>query len=99
LLAVFSVLHRKTAVRSQVVLGAPLLPLFGLPIFVVGFPRPRRFWPQPGITAAPSNDSVYYERATPVLSSYLANQFKTGAFGHVGVGDHFLIRYVGVLHV
>ena len=31
-------------------LAAPILPLFTLPIFLVGFPRPSRFWPQtPGI--------------------------------------------------
>lgn len=24
-------------------LGSPLVPLFGLPIFIIGFPRPRRF--------------------------------------------------------
>lgn len=30
-------------------LAAPLLPLLGLPVFVVAFPRPARFWPLHGL--------------------------------------------------
>jgi hypothetical protein len=45
-------------IMLSVVLAAPLLPLFQLPIFFVGFPRPKRFWPDPGVGASPSPDSV-----------------------------------------
>ena len=59
----------------SVVMAAPLLPLFGLPIFVVGFPRPRRFWPQPGIGHSPNTETVYYEKVMPELCKYLQQSF------------------------
>lgn len=42
-LAFFPVVMAVVAVAT--VLSAPLLPLLGVPLFVVGFPRPRRHWP------------------------------------------------------
>ena len=59
----------------SVALQAPLLPLFGLPIFIVGFPRPRRFWPQPGSGYSPTVETVYYEKVAPELCRYLQRKF------------------------
>ena len=77
----------------SVALGAPLLPLFGLPVFVVGFPRPKRFWPEPGVGSSPSADSVYYKHASPALSAYLETAFATGVLGRATPGEHLLLRY------
>jgi hypothetical protein len=50
------------------VLSAPLVPVFGLPLFIVGYPRPKRFWPSPaGTRHSPSQDSVC---VIPTASSY-----------------------------
>lgn len=82
------------AILLSVALGAPLLPLFGLPVFIVGFPRPKRFWPDPGVGSSPSSDSVYYKHASPALSAYLETAFATGALGKARPGDYFLMRYL-----
>jgi hypothetical protein len=30
--------------QTSVALSSPLVPLFGLPVFLVGYPRPKRCW-------------------------------------------------------
>ncbi|TKS86582.1 Pecanex-like protein 4 [Collichthys lucidus] len=42
-------------VTLSALLSAPLLPLFTLPIFLVGFPRPQRSWPGPVGSLAPGS--------------------------------------------
>lgn len=76
-----------------VALESPLLPLFGLPLFLIGFPRPQRFWPSPGKSACQNSDSVYYEVATRRIGKYLSTGLTFGAFGGCSPGDMFLLRY------
>ncbi|XP_071534106.1 pecanex-like protein 4 [Panulirus ornatus] len=76
------------------VISAPLLPLFTLPIFLMGFPRPMRFWSYPvGRSSNSCDDSVYYEQLTPHVVFALHNLLQTGSLGITEPGEHFLLRW------
>lgn len=78
----------------SVALYAPMLPLFTLPVFLVGFPRPLRFWPHADSkVSSSSNDSVYYKQLAAPLAKYLKDTISTGSLGEVSPGDHFLARF------
>lgn len=68
-------------VTLSALLSAPLLPLFTLPIFLVGFPRPQRSWPGPVGTACPCPDSVFYQQMSASLASALRMAFARGSLG------------------
>ncbi|XP_066550869.1 pecanex-like protein 4 [Amia ocellicauda] len=75
-------------------LAAPLLPLFTLPVFLVGFPRPLRSWPGPvGTTACSCPDSIYYQQMEWSLADAFHTAFATGALGSPAPGSHFLGRF------
>ncbi|XP_068436681.1 pecanex-like protein 4 [Clinocottus analis] len=74
-------------------LSAPLLPLFSLPIFLVGFPRPQRSWPGPVGTACPCPDSIFYQQMSGSLASALRTAFARGSLGSLAPGSHFLGRF------
>lgn len=74
-------------------LSAPLLPLFTLPIFLVGFPRPQRSWPGLVGTACPCLDSVFYQQMSASLASALRIAFARGSLGSLSPGSHFLGRF------
>ncbi|XP_043999123.1 pecanex-like protein 4 isoform X2 [Gambusia affinis] len=80
-------------VTLSALLSAPLLPLFTLPIFLVGFPRPQRSWPGPVGTACPCPDSVFYQQMSGSLASALTTAFASGSLGSVAPGSHFLGRF------
>uniref|UniRef100_A0A672PTM6 Pecanex-like protein n=1 Tax=Sinocyclocheilus grahami TaxID=75366 RepID=A0A672PTM6_SINGR len=77
--ALFPVLLGVVALSA--LLSAPLLPLFTLPVFLVGFPRPLRSWPGTPGTACPCPDSVYYQQLCKRLASAIRPAFASGAFG------------------
>lgn len=65
------------------ILSAPLLPLFTLPLFVMGFPRPNKFWPEEvGASANVNPDTMFYKQLTPVLSGALRTAFADGRLGN-----------------
>lgn len=68
-------------VMLSALLSAPLLPLFTLPIFLVGFPRPQRSWPGQVGTACPCPDSVFYQQMSGSLASALRTAFASGSLG------------------
>ena len=75
-------------------LYAPVLPLFTLPIFLVGFPRPLRFWPYADSkVSSSSSDSVYYKQLAAPLTKHLKDTISSGSLGEVSPGDHFLARF------
>ncbi|XP_002735175.1 pecanex-like protein 4 [Saccoglossus kowalevskii] len=77
-----------------VALSAPLLPLFTLPVFILGFPRPLRSWPGPvGSSANICPDTVYYQQVTPQLVSSLRMSIASGSLGDVNSGCHYLLRF------
>ncbi|NXY32399.1 PCX4 protein, partial [Pomatorhinus ruficollis] len=82
--AFFPVLLALVAVSA--LLSSPLLPLFTLPVFLVGFPRPLRSWPGPvGGGACVCSDTVYYRQL-----------FLFGFFSCPGLslpGSHYLCRF------
>lgn len=79
---------------TSTVLAAPLLPLFCLPIFLIGFPRPLRSWPTASSTAAATcADSVFYKQLTPQVASTLSVTMAMGTLGIPAPGDHYLVRF------
>ncbi|XP_038071553.1 pecanex-like protein 4 [Patiria miniata] len=76
------------------VLSAPLLPLFTLPIFLVGFPRPLRSWPGAiGASANTCSDSIYYKQLVPKLSAALSRAITDGSLGNPTAGCYYLVRF------
>ncbi|CAL1530389.1 unnamed protein product [Lymnaea stagnalis] len=74
--------------------SAPLLCLFTLPLFFIGYPRPVRFWPEPvGSSASTCVDTLYYRQLTVELAKALRWAFANGSLGEPQVGNHYLIRY------
>uniref|UniRef100_A0A673JC13 Pecanex-like protein n=1 Tax=Sinocyclocheilus rhinocerous TaxID=307959 RepID=A0A673JC13_9TELE len=84
-------------VALSALLSAPLLPLFTLPVFLVGFPRPLRSWPGTPGTACPCPDSVYYQQLCKRLASAIRPALANGAFGSCTPGSHYLGRFQGRL--
>ena len=79
---------------TSTMLAAPLLPLFCLPIFLIGFPRPLRSWPSAASTAAATcEDSVYYKQLMPQVISTLSVNMAMGSLGNPSPGDHYLVRF------
>nr|XP_020669346.1 pecanex-like protein 4 isoform X1 [Pogona vitticeps]XP_020669347.1 pecanex-like protein 4 isoform X1 [Pogona vitticeps]XP_020669349.1 pecanex-like protein 4 isoform X1 [Pogona vitticeps]XP_020669350.1 pecanex-like protein 4 isoform X1 [Pogona vitticeps]XP_020669351.1 pecanex-like protein 4 isoform X1 [Pogona vitticeps]XP_020669352.1 pecanex-like protein 4 isoform X1 [Pogona vitticeps] len=75
-------------------LSSPLLPLFSLPVFLIGFPRPIRSWPGPvGVTACVCPDTVYYQQMVPGLITALQSAMSIGSLGLCSPGSHYLCRF------
>ncbi|XP_032731161.1 pecanex-like protein 4 [Lontra canadensis] len=75
-------------------LSSPLLPLFTLPLFLVGFPRPVQIWPGAvGTTACVCADTVYYEQMVPGLTTALQAAMAAGSLGLLLPGSHYLGRF------
>ncbi|NWV77679.1 PCX4 protein, partial [Dasyornis broadbenti] len=90
--AFFPVLLAVVAVSA--LLSSPLLPLFTLPVFLVGFPRPLRSWPGPvGGTACVCSDTVYYRQLVPSLAGALQAALAAGGLGLSLPGSHYLCRF------
>ncbi|NXH96746.1 PCX4 protein, partial [Pachycephala philippinensis] len=90
--AFFPVLLGLVAVSA--LLSSPLLPLFTLPVFLVGFPRPLRSWPGPvGGTACVCSDTVYYRQLVPSLAAALQSALAAGGLGLSLPGSHYLCRF------
>ncbi|XP_007947265.2 pecanex-like protein 4 [Orycteropus afer afer] len=76
------------------VLSSPLLPLFTLPVFLVGFPRPIRSWPGAvGTAACMCADTVYYCQMVPSLAAALQSAMAGGSLGLLLPGSHYLGRF------
>ncbi|XP_032547017.1 pecanex-like protein 4 isoform X2 [Chiroxiphia lanceolata] len=83
-----------TLIAVSALLSSPLLPLFTLPVFLVGFPRPVRSWPGPvGATACVCPDTVYYQQLVPSLAVALQSALATGSLGLSLPGSHYLCRF------
>ena len=78
----------------SIALYAPILPLFTLPVFLMGFPRPRIFWPHAdNKVRSSSKDWIYYKQLTPSLLQCMKGLISSGSLGEVSVGEHFLARF------
>ncbi|NWU83327.1 PCX4 protein, partial [Onychorhynchus coronatus] len=83
-----------TLIAVSALLSSPLLPLFTLPVFLVGFPRPVRSWPgSVGATACVCPDTVYYQQLVPSLAVALQSALATGSLGLSLPGSHYLCRF------
>ncbi|NXU79445.1 PCX4 protein, partial [Oreotrochilus melanogaster] len=83
-----------TFITISTLLSSPLLPLFTLPVFLVGFPRPVRSWPGPvGAAACVCSDTVYYQQMVPSLAVALQSALAAGSLGLSLPGSHYLCRF------
>ncbi|XP_071894263.1 pecanex-like protein 4 isoform X2 [Anas platyrhynchos] len=81
-------------IALSALLSSPLLPLFTLPVFLIGFPRPIRSWPGPvGATACVCSDTVYYQQMVPSLAVALQSALAAGSLGLFLPGSHYLCRF------
>ncbi|XP_076098379.1 pecanex-like protein 4 [Mytilus galloprovincialis] len=81
-------------IGAATVLSAPLLSLFTLPLFFIGFPRPNKFWPEAVGASANSNpDTMFYMQVAPKLSQTLRAAFADGSLGEPVPGFHYLVRF------
>ncbi|KAM9294127.1 pecanex-like protein 4 [Gastrophryne carolinensis] len=81
-------------IMLSALLSSPLLALFTLPVFLVGFPRPIRSWPGAvGAAACVCSDTVYYQQMVPGFAAALQAAFASGSLGVVNPGSHFLCRF------
>ena len=81
-------------ISLSIVLYAPLLPIFTLPVFLLGFPRPRIFWPHADVKVhSSSKDWIYYKQLTPSLLGCMKGLISSGSLGEVSPGEHFLARF------
>ncbi|KAH0620287.1 hypothetical protein JD844_020458 [Phrynosoma platyrhinos] len=79
-------------VALSALLSSPLLPLFSLPVFLIGFPRPVRSWPGPvGATACICPDTIYYQQMIPSLTTVLESAFSVGS---LVLGTPHLILFI-----
>ncbi|XP_051003323.1 pecanex-like protein 4 [Acomys russatus] len=75
-------------------LSSPLLPLFTLPVFLVGFPRPVQSWPGAvGTAACVCTDTVFYHQMVPRLTVALQTAMAAGSLGLLLPGSHYLGRF------
>ncbi|NXF94428.1 PCX4 protein, partial [Eubucco bourcierii] len=81
-------------ITISALLSSPLLPLFTLPVFMIGFPRPVRSWPGPvGAAACVCSDTVYYQQMVPSLTVALQSALAAGSLGLSLPGSHYLCRF------
>lgn len=83
------------------IFSSPLLPLFTLPVFLVSFPRAKRFWPSL-INYASSyskcQDSIYYQQSESEISKVLHCAISSGAVSATP-GTYLLLRFEDRLSV
>jgi hypothetical protein len=92
IVAFFPVILAITAASS--VMATPILPFFGLPLFLLTFPRPQRFWPgSTGSSYSACPDTVYYQQLCPQLQQCLRHLFASGSLGEPHPGSHYLFRF------
>lgn len=69
-------------IAFSTLLSSPLLPLFTLPVFFVGFPRPVQSWPGAvGTAACVCTDTVFYHQMVPRLAVALQTAMAAGSLG------------------
>ncbi|KAM4853670.1 pecanex-like protein 4 isoform 2-T3 [Thomomys bottae] len=81
-------------IAFSALLSSPLLPLFTLPVFLVGFPRPMQSWPGAvGTAACVCADTVYYCQMVPRLAAALQTAMAAGSLGILLPGSHYMGRF------
>ena len=77
------------------IFSSPLLPLFTLPVFLVSFPRAKRFWPSL-INYASSyskcKDGIYYRQSESEIAKVLHHAVSSGAISATP-GTYLLLRF------
>ena len=83
-----------SVILCSTILSAPLLALFTLPVFIIGFPRPQRIWPSVDLAGkSASSDWVFYHQISPVLLKELQKELYCGVLSRCQPGDFLLARF------
>jgi hypothetical protein len=81
-------------------LNSPMVPIFGLPIFFIGYPRPARQWPKFDIatdySSASNSDSLIYQDFTLNLKKVINKGMSKGRYS-TKVGEMYLCRYESLI--
>ena len=83
-----------TIILLSIPLSIPLLPFFGLPLYLPTFPRPKRGWPTTLIDENSNSESSSYSSLIPAIQDSLR---KSIYLRHSSPGDFFLIRFEKLL--
>ncbi|KAJ3351450.1 Pecanex-like protein 4 [Kappamyces sp. JEL0680] len=75
------------------VLDAPCMPFLGLPLFIVSFPRPKRFWEPIANEYATGRDVPLYMSMAPTLLCKLSEAIRLGRYPPIHAGTMFLARF------
>jgi len=75
------------------ILAVPILPVFGLPLFLLSPIRPKRIWPSLAKAQSEGEESAYYKAMLPGLRHKLGTLINSGGLGDVREGSFFLCRY------
>lgn len=83
-----------TIVLAASMLSAPLLCVFTLPVFFIGFPRLGKFWAEDvGASASTCPDTLYYRQLSSEIALALRSAFANGSLGEPHAGNHYLARF------
>eukprot|EP00741_Cyanophora_paradoxa_P008349 tig00001299_g8076.t1 len=72
--------------------GAPLVPLLGVPLFLFGFPRPLRAWPTAARSVAAADEAHVYAAMAPSLARAVGAAVRGGQLGDAQPGSFYLAR-------
>ncbi|KRX07521.1 hypothetical protein PPERSA_11070 [Pseudocohnilembus persalinus] len=89
------------AIILSSVLDTPLVPFLGLPLFVLGFPRPKRIWPSLNSVVQSTGESSLYNKFTHNFQNKLQNIVNKYQYLFTP-GKFFLIRidkYLATLQI
>ena len=77
------------------IFSSPLLPLFTLPVFLVSYPRTKRFWPSLvnyASSYSKCEDSIYYQQSEAELVKAVYRSISSGSISP-SPGTYLLLRF------
>jgi hypothetical protein len=81
-------------------INSPIVPIFGLPIFVIGYPRPSRQWPKFNIetdyTTATTSEALIYRDFTINLKKVINKGMSKGRYS-TKVGEMYMCRFESLI--
>ncbi|KAG4093025.1 hypothetical protein H8356DRAFT_1700634 [Neocallimastix lanati (nom. inval.)] len=81
-------------------LNSPIVPIFGLPIFVIGYPRPSRQWPKFDIetdyTIATTSEALIYKDFSINLKKVINKGMSKGRYS-TKVGEMYMCRFESLI--
>ncbi|KAJ3326180.1 Pecanex-like protein 4 [Boothiomyces sp. JEL0866] len=92
LLPAILIISPVTIVLSSII-DAPAMLYLGLPLLIISFPRPEKFWDELKSDYSSGNDFPIYSSLAPALMTVLANGISTGKIPLSHSGTSYLVRF------